>query len=88
MLLCNLPEALLDKFLDAMQTDGLRIDHKAVVTAYNRDMELHELMDDISEEHERVPGAAGTGPAGRAGRRSWKKAPMVPPPTGRNSKRL
>ena len=31
MLLCNLPEALLDKFLDAMQTDGLRIDHKAVV---------------------------------------------------------
>lgn len=31
MLLCNLLEALLDKFLDAMQTDGLRIDHKAVV---------------------------------------------------------
>ena len=52
MLLCNLPEALLDRFLDAMQTDGLRIDHKAVVTAYNRDMELHELMDDISEEHD------------------------------------
>ena len=52
MLLCNLPEALLDKFLDAMQTDGLRIDHKAVVTAYNRDMELHELMGDISEEHD------------------------------------
>ena len=35
-----------------MQTDGLRIDHKAVVTAYNRDMELHELMGDISEEHD------------------------------------
>ena len=52
MLLCNLPEALLDKFLDAMQTDGLCIDHKAVVTAYNRDMELHELMGDISEEHD------------------------------------
>ena len=52
MLLCNLPEALLDKFLGAMQTDGLRIDHKAVVTAYNRDMELHELMGDISEEHD------------------------------------
>ena len=52
MLLCNLPEALLDRFLDAMQTDGLRIDHKAVVTAYNRDMKLHELMDDISEEHD------------------------------------
>ena len=52
MLLCNLPEALLDKFLDAMQTDGLRIDHKDVVTAYNRDMKLHELMGDISEEHD------------------------------------
>ena len=52
MLLCNLPEALLDKFLGAMQTDGLRIDHKAVVTAYNRDMKLHELMGDISEEHD------------------------------------
>ena len=52
MLLCNLPEALLDRFLDAMQTDGLRIDHKAVVTAYNRDMKLHELMGDISEEHD------------------------------------
>ena len=52
MLLCNLPEALLDKFLDAMQTDGLRIDHKTVVTAYNRDMKLHELMGDISEEHD------------------------------------
>ena len=52
MLLCNLPEALLDRFLDAMQTDGLRIDHKAVVTAYNRDIELHELMGDISEEHD------------------------------------
>lgn len=52
MLLCNLPEALLDKFLDAMQADGLRIDHKAVVTAYNQDMELHKLMGDISEEHD------------------------------------
>lgn len=52
MLLCNLPEALLDKFLDAMQADGPRIDHKAVVTAYNQDMELHKLMGDISEEHD------------------------------------
>ena len=52
MLLCNLPEALLDKFLDAMQADGLRIDHKAVVTAYNQNMELHKLMGDVSEEHD------------------------------------
>ena len=52
MLLCNLPETLLDRFLDAMQDNGLRIDHKAVVTAYNQDMELHKLMGDISEEHD------------------------------------
>lgn len=51
MLLCNLPEALLDRFLDAMQADGLRIDHKAVVTAYNRDTLYYELMDDIADEH-------------------------------------
>lgn len=52
MLLCNLPEALLDRFLEAMQTEGLRIDHKAVVTAYNREKQFHELMDDISQEHD------------------------------------
>ncbi len=51
MLICNLPEALLDRFLDAMQADGLRIDHKAVVTAYNRDARYYELMDDIADEH-------------------------------------
>lgn len=52
MLMCNLPEALLDRFLDAMQADGLRIDHKAVVTAYNRDRKLHELIGDILAEHD------------------------------------
>ncbi len=52
MLLCNLPEALLDRFLDAMQADGLRIDHKAIVTAYNCDRKLYELIEDISEEHD------------------------------------
>ena len=51
MLICNLPEALLDRFLDAMQENGLRIDHKAVVTAYNRDMRFCELMDEIAGEH-------------------------------------
>ncbi len=51
MLICNLPETLLDRFLDAMQADGLRIDHKAVVTAYNRDTLYHELMDEIADEH-------------------------------------
>ncbi len=52
MLLCNLPESMLDAFLDAMQNDGLRIDHKAVVTEYNREYEFHELIGDIDEEHD------------------------------------
>ena len=52
MLLCNLPESMLDAFLDAMQNDGLRIDHKAVVTEYNREYEFHELISDIGEEHD------------------------------------
>lgn len=52
MLLCNLPESLLDRFLDEMTSEGLRIDHKAVVTAYNRDSELHELIDEIANEHD------------------------------------
>ena len=52
MLICNLPETLLDRFLDAMQADGLRIDHKAIVTAYNRDTLYYELMDEIANEHD------------------------------------
>lgn len=52
MLLCNLPETLLDRFLDAMQDNGLRIDHKAVVTAYNQDSRYYELMDEIANEHD------------------------------------
>jgi len=52
MLICNLSDALLDRFLAGMQADGLRIDHKAVVTEYNRDTQYHELIDDIAEEHE------------------------------------
>ena len=52
MLLCNLPESMLDAFLDAMQNDGLRIDHKAVVTEYNREYEFYELIGDIGNEHD------------------------------------
>ena len=52
MLLCNLPESLLDRFLDAMIDDGLRIDHKAVVTEYNREYLFYELIGDIGEEHD------------------------------------
>lgn len=52
MLMCNLGEALLDRFLLAMQAQGLRIDHKAVVTEYNRYWTLQELIGDIGEEHD------------------------------------
>ncbi len=52
MLMCNLPESLLDRFLSAMMEAGLRIDHKAVVTEYNRDWQFHELIDDIGGEHD------------------------------------
>ena len=52
MLLCNLPETLLDRFLDAMQDNGLRIDHKAVVTAYNQNSCYYELMEEIANEHD------------------------------------
>ncbi len=52
MLMCSLPESLLDRFLSAMTEAGLRIDHKAVVTQYNREYKLWELIGDISEEHD------------------------------------
>lgn len=51
MLMCNLPESLLDTFLDKMQENNLRIDHKAIVTEYNREYMLYELMGDIGDEH-------------------------------------
>lgn len=52
MLMCGFSELLLDKFLDAMQAEELRIDHKAIVTEYNRYYTLDELIGDIEEEHE------------------------------------
>lgn len=52
MLMCNLPESLLDRFLEMMMENGLRINHKAVVTEYNKDYEFHELVDDIGGEHD------------------------------------
>ncbi len=52
MVMANFSEAQLDRFLDAMTQNGIRIDHKAVTTAYNVDYEFHQLIDDIKEEHE------------------------------------
>ncbi|MCI8608085.1 MAG: DUF3783 domain-containing protein [Firmicutes bacterium] len=56
MLMCNLPESLLDRFLDEMIANGLRIDHKAVVTEYNRDYEFCQLIGDIESEHDTFQG--------------------------------
>lgn len=52
MLMANMPEALLDRFLAAMTENGIFIANKAVTTAYNVEYEFHELIDDIEEEHQ------------------------------------
>ena len=52
MVMCGFSESLLDKFLDVMQAQSIRIDHKAIVTDYNRYYTLGELIGDIEGEHE------------------------------------
>lgn len=52
MLICGLSDAELNEFLDAMTEDGLRIDHKAIVTEYNKDFEFRELIEEIANEHD------------------------------------
>lgn len=52
MLMCGFSESLLDRFLDTMQAENIRIDHKAIVTEYNRYYTLSQLIGDIQEEHE------------------------------------
>ncbi len=52
MLMCGFGEALLDGFLDRMQAESIRIDHKAIVTEYNREYTLRDLIGDIASEHE------------------------------------
>lgn len=52
MLMANFSSAQVDRFLAAMSAQGIRIDHKAVTTAYNADYEFHQLIDDIKDEHE------------------------------------
>ena len=51
MLMANMPEALLDRFLDEMKENGIFIGNKAVTTDYNIEYEFHELIDDIANEH-------------------------------------
>lgn len=52
MVMCNLPENLLDSFLNEMMSANLRINYKAVVTDHNRDYTLIQLLEDIRQEHE------------------------------------
>ena len=52
MLMANFSSAQVDRFLAAMSAQGIRIAHKAVITAYNADYEFHQLIDDIKDEHE------------------------------------
>lgn len=52
MLMSHLGEAQLDRFLAAMQAQNLRIDHKAVVTAYNQNWTMKELIGEIGDEHD------------------------------------
>ena len=52
MVMCSLPEDLLDKFLEEMMAVNLRINYKAVVTEHNRDYTLIQLLEDIRREHE------------------------------------
>ena len=52
MLMANFSSAQVDRFLAAMSAQGIRIDHKAVITAYNADYEFHQLIDDIKDGQE------------------------------------
>ena len=52
MIMCNMPEAVLDSFLDAMMAAKVRINYKAVVTDHNKDYTCKRLLEDISREHE------------------------------------
>lgn len=52
MVMCGLPEDVLDKFLEEMMAVSLRINYKAVVTEHNRDYTLIQLLEDIKREHE------------------------------------
>jgi hypothetical protein len=51
MLMCNLGEALLDKVLADMKENNVIINHKAVLTQYNRYYKFYQLIGDIQDEH-------------------------------------
>lgn len=51
MLMCNLGEALLDKVLADMKENNVTVNHKAILTQYNRYYKFYELISDIQDEH-------------------------------------
>lgn len=51
MLMCNLGEALLDKVLAGMKENNVTVNHKAILTQYNRYYKFYELISDIQDEH-------------------------------------
>ena len=51
MLVCPMPNALLNEMLAAMREANVSIAHKAQVTAHNRLWPMHVLMAEIAKEH-------------------------------------
>lgn len=51
MLVCPMPNALLNEMLAAMRETNVSIAHKAQVTAHNRLWPMHVLMAEIAKEH-------------------------------------
>ena len=49
--MCNLGEALLDKVLAGMKENNVTVNHKAILTQYNRYYKFYELISDIQDEH-------------------------------------
>lgn len=51
MLVCPMPNALLNEMLAAMREANVSIAHKTQVTAHNRLWPMHVLMAEIAKEH-------------------------------------
>ena len=51
MLVCPMPNALINEMLAAMREANVSIAHKAQVTAHNRLWPMHVLMAEIAKEH-------------------------------------
>ncbi len=52
VLMSNLSETQLDRFLAEMRQAGIEINHKAVITEYTKEWPFIELLGEIAEEHD------------------------------------